>query len=398
MRVLVIYQYFGTPRGSWSTRIYEFAWRWVAAGHSVTVITAPYEKSDIQAKRFIESQEVDGISLKVIRAADSNRLSVPGRAWRAILFSCCSLYFATILPYDVILCSSGPITVGLPGILARLVRRKKFVFEVRDLWPAGGIEMGKIRQAWLKNLALMFERMCYRFAQVVVTASPDQERHILLRYPALRTLVIPNASDCDLFAPPAELARPGWAKGKHLFAHIGSIGFIHAVGFWIDVAAELQASGDNSICLVLIGEGSERAHWETVVKEKGLQNVQFLGLLPKQELPAWVQASVATLFATLNNPVQNSSSPNKVFDSFAAGTPVIQTTTGWIADLITREKCGINVAPGDVVGAAAVMQSLAANPGERQRLSAAATLVASTQFDRSALADRYLSMLVSLHG
>jgi len=394
---LLVYQYFGTPRGSWSTRIYELTRRWVAAGHAVTVITAPYEKSDIRTEKLLENQEIDGISLKIVKAADSNRLPVAVRAWRAILFSCSCLYFASVLSYDIILCSSGPITVGLPGIWARLFRRKKFVFEVRDLWPAGGIEMGKITRPWQKKLALMFEGICYRQAQLVVTASPDQEKHILERYPNLRTLVIPNASDTDLFGPRTRLDRPEWAMGKHLFTHIGSMGFIHNVGFWIEVATELQARGDDSICVVLIGEGVERLHWENVVRQNNLRNVHFLGLLPKHMLPPWVQASVATLFSTLNNPVQNSSSPNKVFDSFAAGTPVIQTTTGWMANLINREKCGINVAPGDVGAAVAAMQFLVQHPDERQNLAHEASRVAATLFDRSTLAHQYLEALKSLH-
>ena len=38
MRILYFYQYFTTPKGSWGTRVYEFARRWVRDGHSVTVM------------------------------------------------------------------------------------------------------------------------------------------------------------------------------------------------------------------------------------------------------------------------------------------------------------------------------------------------------------------------
>jgi hypothetical protein len=43
----IVYQYFGTHNSAWSTRCYEFAKRWVKAGHKVTVLTSPYDKSDI---------------------------------------------------------------------------------------------------------------------------------------------------------------------------------------------------------------------------------------------------------------------------------------------------------------------------------------------------------------
>lgn len=31
--------------------------------------------------------------------------------------------------------TSTPLTAGIPGIVMKLFRKKKFVFEVRDLWP-----------------------------------------------------------------------------------------------------------------------------------------------------------------------------------------------------------------------------------------------------------------------
>jgi len=54
MKILYFYQYFGTPKGSWSTRVCEYTRRWVLEGHSVTVVIAPYEKSDIKTDGFFQ--------------------------------------------------------------------------------------------------------------------------------------------------------------------------------------------------------------------------------------------------------------------------------------------------------------------------------------------------------
>ena len=40
MHILYIHQYFATPRGGTGTRSYEFARRWVRAGHRVTMLTS----------------------------------------------------------------------------------------------------------------------------------------------------------------------------------------------------------------------------------------------------------------------------------------------------------------------------------------------------------------------
>jgi glycosyltransferase involved in cell wall biosynthesis len=397
VRILVIYQYFGTHHGSWSTRVYEMSKRWVEAGHNVVVVTAPYEKSDIRAKKFIENQSVNGIELCVINVADSNRYVLIKRVFYAFLFAFFSAGYALTLRYDVIICSSGPITVGIPGILARFFRRKKFVFEVRDLWPAGGIEMKKIKSRWQIYLALWFEKLCYKQAQHVVAASPGQEAHIKQRFPFLKTQVVSNACDLDLFESTQSLNRPAWAMGKIIFSHIGSLGYIHNAGLLIEAALELARFGNEDILLVLIGDGVERESLEQKVRNNNLKNVIFLGLLPKDELPPWIQASVATLFTTLDNPVQNTCSPNKIFDSLAGGTPVIQTTTGWIRDLFENEKCGMNVPPENPKALAEAMLRVASDDELRVELSANALRVAQTLFDRSKLANEYLNLLISLH-
>ncbi len=65
MKILYFYQYFSTSRGSWGTRVHEFTSEWVKKGHSVTVITSVYAKSDLKASKFIEVQTFDGV--KVMR-------------------------------------------------------------------------------------------------------------------------------------------------------------------------------------------------------------------------------------------------------------------------------------------------------------------------------------------
>ncbi|UGQ26243.1 hypothetical protein LRO55_18305 [Acinetobacter calcoaceticus] len=41
--------------------------------------------------------------------------------------------------------TTTPLTAGIPGIFAKWLRRKPFVFEVRDLWPELPKAMGVIK-------------------------------------------------------------------------------------------------------------------------------------------------------------------------------------------------------------------------------------------------------------
>ena len=378
--------------------MYELTRRWVQEGHEVTVVTSPYDKSDIKGEGFISKQTIEGINLIVINSGDSNRYSKLKRVFRAMVFTLTGISYALFQKYDVLIASSGPITIGLPLIMAKLLRGKKTTFEVRDLWPAGGIELGLIKDGWQKKLMLWFEKVCYRSADQIVTASIGQKDHIAKRFPDKQIEVIPNASDNDLFGHiDASETLPEWTKNKKLLTHIGSLGLIHNVNYWIDVAFELsKLDTKDEFVLVFIGDGADRDSLESRVQELQLHNVKFLGLKPKKELPIWVQNSLYTLFATLDNPVQATCSPNKIFDSFAAGVPIVQTSQGWIKDLVTNHYCGITIELADPKTAAEKIYQTSSE--DLEKMSENAKKLALTEFDRSLLAKKYLQHLSEIVG
>jgi glycosyltransferase involved in cell wall biosynthesis len=121
--------------------------------------------------------------------------------------------------------------------------------------------------------------------------------------------------------------------------------------------------------------------------------VRFFGLIPKEEVVKWYNVATASFVTFKNLPVLHTSSPNKMFDSFAAGVPIIQNTTGWIKDLIDNECCGINVSPEDAKGMGSAVDLLCADLELQRSLAENAARVGRNIFDRSLLATRYLDKL-----
>ena len=362
------------------------------AGHKVTVITSPYDKSDIKADGFVSRQNIEGINLIVIDSGDSNRLSKGVRAYRAIRFSLVSIYYALKEPADVVLSSSGPITVAIPGLLRNRLRKTPFVFEVRDLWPLGGIVMGKIRNPLIKTILLWFEKYTYKKAKAIVTCSIGQLDNIKNRLGFEEKLhVIPNASDNELFGKYVALTKGQRSiiGDKPYVLHLGSLGFIHNCSYLIEVARHIP-----EIPMVFVGDGAERLELEELVAKYELTNVFFLGQMPKKDTVAWMSNCELSLFTTLDNIVQNTSSPNKIFDSFAAGKPVIQTTRGWIYDLIEREHCGFNADPQNPEDfACKIKEYFILDIEEKDKISASAKRLSQTQFDRKELANKYIAII-----
>lgn len=401
MNIVIVYQYFGTPAGGWSTRIYELAKRWVTRGANVTVITSPYYKSDIKAEGFVSRQVVDGINLVVIDAGDSNKIPVLQRIFKAMLFSLVSTGYALTLRSDILIASSGPITVGIPALLTKWFTRRKLVFEVRDLWPQGAIEMALIRNRFLIALGLRFEKMCYIASDLVVPCSKGMEDGITSRFPQVKTLVIENACDVDLFAHATNNSGlPDWADNPNIrrFVYFGSLGAMDACEEILEGLA--RVADRTNIQLVFIGDGSEKHALQQQSQRLGLtDHVHFLGLLPKKELIGWVKSALATFVVFKNHPVLSTSSPNKMFDSFAAGIPIIQNTQGWIREKVEQSGCGINVRPNDPQHMADAIHTMCSLQPERwQEMADAASKLAQHDFNRTRLADLYFDRMRELAG
>jgi glycosyltransferase involved in cell wall biosynthesis len=117
----------------------------------------------------------------------------------ALKFSAVSLYYSLTLNYDVIISSSGPITTAVPGLVAKFLRNKKFIFEVRDLWPTGAVELQLIRNQLLIKIGLWFEKFCYKNSDLVVACSKGMIAGVQKVFPHAKVLEVPNSSDTELF-------------------------------------------------------------------------------------------------------------------------------------------------------------------------------------------------------
>jgi glycosyltransferase involved in cell wall biosynthesis len=394
MRILYFYQYFGTPKGGWSTRVYEMTRRWVAAGAKVTVVTSLYDKSDLKADGLVSRQNIEGVEVILINVKLSNKHGLLYRVYTFLLFALISSWYGIRLKYDVIIASSGPITIGIPGLLSHYIRRKPLIFEVRDLWPWGGISMGMLKNKTLQKIAWWLEASCYKASKAVIALSKGMADNIKSRFPNVKTYVIPNAADIELFNDPQfTISLPDWAQGKKIFLYTGTLGAMDDCSQIIRAAKVLQDKNIRDVVIVFLGDGKERPALEKMSADFGLNNVHFVGLMPKQQVVGWLKHAWATFVVFKNIPVWDTCSPNKMFDSYAAGKPVIQTTQGWIKELIEHEHCGINCPPENPEVMAEAIKYLSDNEEQREIMAANARRVARDLFDRDKLADEMLDII-----
>jgi glycosyltransferase involved in cell wall biosynthesis len=84
-----------------------------------------------------------------------------------------------------------------------------------------------------------------------------------------------------------------------------------------------------------------------------------------------------------------------MFDAFAAGVPLIQTTQGWIKELFATENCGINVDPESSQEMADAITALADNSELRNIKAANARRLGEQYFNRTKIAREMLDVITS---
>ena len=149
--------------------------------------------------------------------------------------------------------------------------------------------------------------------------------------------------------------------------------------------------------IILIGDGQQREELERLAKKEGIQDIfMVLGLMPKRELVSWVQNALCSVIPLKGVKVLDTSSPNKLFDSFAAGIPVIQNTNGWIKDELEISNSGFTVphdAPEELLK---YLLYLKDNPTIVKEMGQNGLKLAKTKYDKKILAKKMLQGMKDL--
>jgi glycosyltransferase involved in cell wall biosynthesis len=396
--VLYFHQYFATRRRSTATRSYELARRLVERGHRVTIVSRDTRRLEAgreepPAGRVVAREQVDGIDVLFLNIPYANRYPTPVRMASFTAFTiAASVAGALERKPDVVFASSTPLTIGIAGLATARAKKVPFVFEIRDLWPAVPVALGALRSSAAIRSAEWLERRLYAGAKRIVVLSEGSRDELERRgIPDEKLVFIPNAADLDVFRP--EVVDEGFRarhglESRFVALYAGAMGRANGLDQLVDAATTLRRLGDERVAIVALGDGGERPQLEERAAELGLENVLFLPAVPKEELAGIVGAADVTLTIFAPHPILETNSPNKFFDSLAAGKPVVVNLDGWLRRLVEEHDAGLWVPGGNAEALAGALSVLAANPERVERMGRNARELAEREFGRDEMADR----------
>lgn len=348
---------------------------------------------------FLKGQRrgmVDGIEVLEFDLSYSNHHGFLRRTLTFISFSLRSTFVALFEPADIVFATSTPLTAGIPGIAARWLRGRPFVFEVRDLWPELPRAMGVITNRLILGLMEVLEWLSYKSADRLIALSPGIldgiARHRVNRD---RIAFISNGCDIDLFSQPAARWRPAQVGATDLMAVFsGTHGPANGLDAVLDAAAELRKRKRSDIKIVLVGEGKQKPELQKRAAAKNLDNVIFLNSIDKRSLASLLADADLGLQILADVPAfYYGTSPNKFFDYLASGIPVLTNYPGWVAEMIVRERIGYAVPPRDPGAFADALEQAAEERSSLPSLGMRARALADREFSRQKLGRKFVQWL-----
>ena len=346
MHILFLTDNFPPEGNAPATRTYEHAIRWVNAGHKVTVVTSvpnfPEGKVFEGYKNtWYQTDELDGINVVRVKTFITANEGFVKRILDYMSFMVTG-FIASLFQKkpDIIVATSPQFFCACAGWALSAVKRKPFVFELRDIWPASITAVGAMKDSFAIRVLEKVELFLYRRADSIVSVTHSFKEELIERgINGKKIDVVLNGVDLTKYKPSmgkdTELSVQYGLEGKFVAGYIGTHGMAHGLEHIIEVAECLQKYDD--IRIVFAGGGAARKKVVALVEEKQLTNVVLIDRQPKEMMPKLWSLCDVSLVPLVNSKLFKTVIPSKIFECMGMGIPTIISVPEGEATAIVRE-------------------------------------------------------------
>lgn len=354
MKILFLTQYCPPEVGAPQNRIFEFAKQLKKFGHDITILTAMpnYPKGEIfdeyKGKKIVQ-EELDGIKIVRTSIYATKEKDFIKRLRNYLSFTFSSVFTGAkyIDKQDVIITESPPLFLGWSGYVLSKKKGAKFVFNVSDLWPESAVKLGVLHNKSLIKMSTWLEEFCYRKAAAVTGQTKGIVDDIVNRgFDKSKVHLITNGVDTEFFKienRDEEFRKEIGVENKFAICYAGIHGLAQGLETVIEAAEILKDNKD--IQIVFIGDGPEKSKLIQMTEDKGLDNVTFLPVQQKPNMPRIIASMDATVIPLKKLDLFKGALPSKMFEALSSELPIVLAVEGEAEKLINDAKAGITVEP-----------------------------------------------------
>lgn len=335
-KVTLITQYFRPEMGAPQSRLYELAVGLQKVGFDVSIITGMpnYPIGHIFSEykgKFFCREILDGlVVLRYWLFASNSKKKIP-RIVNMLSFSTivfCSLFYLLKRRSDLIIVESPPLILGISGWLLARFTKAKFIFNVSDLWPLSAKELGALSEGFVYNVLAKIEHFLYRKADLCMGQSEEIVQYIE-SHGAGKVYLFRNGVDPDRFRLLQE--DP---KEANTLVYAGLLGVAQGI---LNICRQV----DFIKCKVtfhIFGEGAEKEEILKFLTNNPKKNIVYHGSVSREQIPMVLKHYSASLIVLVKNIF--GAVPSKIYESMAAGLPILFSGEGEAARIIQKYDLG----------------------------------------------------------
>lgn len=353
MRVLIhADEYYPTAQAC-AYRMQVFADTFMALGDEVTVVTSSANKANGSIDQIPRKEKI--IYSPAIRMKKKTTVM---RMLNNLTFGITSVFSAIGAgKADVVITTSPPPLVSIPGWIIAKCKGAKLIYDVRDIWPDVALEMGSFAED--SFFCKVFRRIAgfmYRHADIVLTVSPGKAEKLKSYVPSRpgrgsvsgrmdKVWLVGNGFDESAARSEfdQDIADKYELDEKFTCVYIGNIGLAQGLGALLDVAAKTRHKDIQFLCF---GMGAEKETLEKRARDEGLANVRFCGAVEHSKVFT-ILSRAKLSFIPLKNSRMKDSVPTKIYEALGIGCPVLLAAEGDAADIVDDAGLGRHVSPDE---------------------------------------------------
>ncbi len=395
MRLLVVSQYFWPE----NFRINDLVSELVRRGHQVTVLTGLPNYPDGEVfKQFRDDpgrySQYEGAEVVRVPMTPRGRGSLQlllNYLIFAISSSTIGLWKLRRRHFDAIFtCQLSPVTVGIPAVILRTVKRAPMVFWVLDLWPESLRAVGAVRSPFLlqmvgKLVSFIYQRCDFILAQsrsfIPQIRKYTGEQRRVEYFPSWAESVFGLQDVTPALEVPV-------APDSFNVMFAGNIGDAQDFPAILNAAEHLRSR--TNIRWLIVGDGRLAGWVRSEIARRDLQDhILMLGRYPVERMPSFFKHADALLVSLKDDSIFAMTIPGKLQSYLAAGIPVVAMLNGEGAEVVARSGAGLTCAAGDHASlAAAVLKLSQLSAAERCVMGKNGQTISAHEFGRDGLMDQ----------
>jgi glycosyltransferase involved in cell wall biosynthesis len=384
VRILLLNLYF-PPDTSATAKMAHSVVEALSISHDVTVLCGRPSYDPTASRPWRPFQTEFAGRARVIRAGSTAfpRFEMKKRVVNYLSYVALAIPRALCVPCDAVVAMTDPPFQGIIGAIVAMLKRKPYVYNIRDMYPDMAVEGSIVEPGSLARIWEKLHRWALRRATRVIVLGEDMRACIVVKgvEPA-RVLIVRDGTEIlppntPFPAPDPEVVRAIRGNFSFVLVHAGNLGFY---GAWNTLVTAARILASEGVGLVFVGDGAQRSQIEAAAA--GSANIRFLEFFPASKIPSVLAAADAHV-VTVKRGLKGMVVPSKMYGILAAGKPIVAVAPKDTDAVSLGIRRGFAVA-ADPDRPAEVVNAVRALASDRNKLKAMgeAARAAAPDYDR----------------